>query len=163
MTMMFGTNGWNEIKKYIVTLKVNTINISENAPYYNNSEFHMHLDGNIGIPDDKNNMQERMIRLLFSIVPDSFNEVDGRFHINPDRIHNSTVYLRKQPVNGFPNQKAFHEYMSSRYDFTLNVGRPIYKIPDKDIRRAPPGEVNIHLTHPATGIISSSLLLSSSL
>jgi hypothetical protein len=64
----------------------------------------------------------------------------------------STVYLRKQPTKGFSNQKAFHEYMSSRYNFTLNAGRPIYQIPDEDVRRSPPGEVNIHLTHPATAI-----------
>jgi hypothetical protein len=150
--MVFGKSGWNEIKNHIVTLKVNTINISENASYYGLEEYHMHLDGNIGIPDDKNNMQDQMIRLLFSIVPASFEEIDGRYYIKNDPEYDSTVYLKKQPVKGFPNQKAFHEYMGSRYSSSLNVGRPIYQIPDTDVRRAPPGEVNIHLTHPATAI-----------
>lgn len=152
MTMVFGKIGWAELRKHIVTLKVNTINISENAPYYNLEEYHMHLDGNIGIPDTKDNMQEQMIRMLFSVVPNAFEEINGKYYIKPDSEHDSTVYLKKQPVKGFKNQKAFHEYMSTRYDFTLNVGRPIYQIPDKDVRRAPPGEVNIHLTHPATAI-----------
>lgn len=149
---MFGKSGWNEIKSHIVTLKVNTINISENASYYGLEEYHMHLDGNIGIPDDKNHMQDQMIRLLFSIVPAAFDEIDGRHYIKNGREYDSTVYLKKQPVKGFPNQKAFHEYMGTRYASTLNVGRPIYSIPDTDVRRAPPGEVNIHLTHPATAI-----------
>jgi len=152
MTMIFGKFGWNEIKKHILTLKVNTINISENAPYYNCKEYHMHLDGNIGIPDDKNHMQEQMIRLLFSIVPDSYDIINGKFYMKSNNQYDSTVYLTRQPTKGFPHQKAFHEYMSSRYNFTLNVGRPIYQIPNEDIRRSPPGEVNIHLTHPATAI-----------
>ena len=152
MTMVFGKFGWSEIKRHILTLKVNTINISENAPYYNCKEYHMHLDGNIGISDKKNRMQEQMIRLLFSIVPDSYYIRDGKFYMKTDSKYESTVYLRRQPTKGFPNQKAFHEYMSGRYNFTLNVERPIYQIPDEDIRRSPPGEVNIHLTHPATAI-----------
>jgi hypothetical protein len=152
-TLLFGKDGWEQIKSYLLSFKINTLKVSEDTDYYNTSAYHMHLDNKPGKKNDSDNSQKHIIRIIFSIVPASFYKNDaGILEISNDIIHQSTLYLQQQPIEGFHSQNQYHEYMRQRFPTLSNTYRPIYQIQDNEVCRAKPGQVNIHYSHPALPI-----------
>jgi len=110
--------------------------------FYGTNAYHMHLDNKLGKRCIKDSTQKRRTRILFSVIDE---HVPG-----PE----STVYLLRQPKEGFLTQKAFHAYMRTRYEASTKSSRPIYQIPDEDIMRMAPGVVAVHTSHPGLPIHS---------
>lgn len=84
------------------------------------------------------------MRLIFSTVPSSLET------LSHERAHESTVYLRRQPREGFHRSEELHAYLQKRFpERGLSRGRdrPLYEVDDACLYRAAPGEVLTHRSH----------------
>jgi len=143
--LLFGDE-YETIAKHLLSFKVNTIKVSECAPYYGTNAYHMHLDNRVGLFEEKNETQRRKIRVVFSVVH-GYNE---SYHPK----YRSTVFLKEQSPAPFKSQHEFHKYMQSRYTDTgteSGNSRPIYAIPPKDLTWSMPGDVTVHHSHCESG------------
>lgn len=146
--LFFGKEGYHEkIGKHLVKHKACTIKVCEKTNFYGQDNYHMHIDGKVGILQEKNHSQRRTSRLLFSIVHEALDDPDNQ----TDPKYGTTVYPIWQPRVGFANNHEFHSYMHARYvdNGLLNCGlpRPHYEIPPDLVYRASPGEVLYHPSH----------------
>ena len=73
--MLYGHSGWAAVRKHWSQFKACTIKVSESADFWGENIFHMHIDGKIGLLQEKNYSQSRMSRMLFSIVTDTLGKV----------------------------------------------------------------------------------------
>jgi hypothetical protein len=69
--LLFGSSGRETIRQHLVSFKTNTIKVCEQTAFCGENIFHFHLDGKIGVLQEKNHTQKHMVRLLFSLVPDA--------------------------------------------------------------------------------------------
>jgi hypothetical protein len=51
--ILFGEAGWAEVGAHWDKFKSCTINVMDNTSFYGESIFHMHIDGKVGIRDEK--------------------------------------------------------------------------------------------------------------
>jgi hypothetical protein len=72
--LLFGREGWTEVGSHVVKFKSCTIKVCEETPFYEEPIFHMHIDGKVGIMEEKNYSQRRASRMLFSIVTDALED-----------------------------------------------------------------------------------------
>mmetsp|Transcript_15399 Transcript_15399/g.25141 ORF Transcript_15399/g.25141 Transcript_15399/m.25141 type:complete len:415 (+) Transcript_15399:35-1279(+) len=148
-TMLYGSGDADSetIRKQIVKFKSCSIKVCEDTPFYGESKFHMHIDGKVGITQEKNFSQRRWSRLLFSIVTDALDDPENATAYK----YGTTVYPIWQPRVGFANNHEFHRYMHSKYtDVGLDnsgLPRPHYAISEDLVYRATPGQVLYHPTH----------------
>ena len=171
--LLFGQRAWAAVEPHLTCFKVNTLRISEDEFYYRQPIYHFHLDHRIGPLAPKDATQRRTMRLIFSIVPAALSS-----HVRPaspppppppsssplpplrvtacrHQSFDSTVYLTRQPPQGFHSNVALHRYMEARFpERGLSAGRsrPLYEVADAELYRAVPGEVCTHHSHPGRPI-----------
>mmetsp|Transcript_2724 Transcript_2724/g.3347 ORF Transcript_2724/g.3347 Transcript_2724/m.3347 type:complete len:402 (-) Transcript_2724:60-1265(-) len=145
--MLFG-KGWEDIKQHWGSFKSCTIKVCEgDQNFLGDNVFHMHIDGKVGLLQERNYSQRHMSRLLFSIVTDVLEDEDAA----TAEGNGTTVYPIWQPKRGFSSNQAFHKYMQSKYHEcglkNSGLPRPHYRIPEELVYRAVSGEVLFHFTH----------------
>lgn len=157
--LLFGDKGWAALKPHLTSFKINTLRISEDEFYYNLPIYHFHLDHKIGKYEPNDENQKRTMRMIFSIVPGATRSAaasDGRtVTAVDDPSFDSTIYLRRQPPNGFHHNDELHAYLGRRFpERGVSQGRerPLYEVADSDLYRAKPGEICIHHSHPGRPI-----------
>ena len=67
--LLFGVEGWEQVRRHLTAFKVNTLQISADEFYYGQDIYHFHLDHKIGRLDPKDQMQKQTMRVIFSTVP----------------------------------------------------------------------------------------------
>ena len=76
--LLFGRDGWEEVRPHLTAFKINTLQISENEFYYGQDIYHFHLDHKIGKLEPKDENQKRTKRMIFSTVPAALQPSQGR-------------------------------------------------------------------------------------
>ena len=154
--LLFGVEGWEQVRRHLTAFKVNTLQISADEFYYGQDIYHFHLDHKIGRLDPKDQMQKQTMRVIFSTVPAALEvHASGEVSALAERRFDSTVYLRRQPAHGFHQQEALHAHLLARFpECGLSAGRerPLYQVADDELYRARPGEVCAHRSHPGRPI-----------
>eukprot|EP01048_Picozoa_sp_COSAG05_P011570 COSAG05_NODE_1099_length_5888_cov_9.758335_4_plen_113_part_00 len=100
----------------------------DNTSFYGENIFHMHIDGKVGILDEKDRAQKHASRFLFSIVPGAWGAADvAEPRPNDDvadtgprssaaqdrRRYGTTAYPIWQPRTGFNDNHECHHPFSS--------------------------------------------------
>ena len=150
--LLFGKDGWKRIRRHWGTFKSCTIKVCEgDQNFLGKQVFHLHIDGRVGLLQERNYSQKHMSRLLFSVVTDVLQDEDDTMPSASQLQYGTTVYPIWQPKKGFASNQQLHSYLQDRY---LECGlqnsglpRPHYGIPEELIYRARSGEVLFHFTH----------------
>lgn len=154
--LLFGVEGWEQVRRHLTAFKVNTLQISADEFYYGQDIYHFHLDHKIGRLEPKDQMQKQTMRVIFSTVPAALERhASGEVAALAERRFDSTVYLRAQPPHGFHQQDELHTHLQARFpECGLSAGRerPLYQVGDDELYRALPGEVCVHRSHPGRPI-----------
>lgn len=165
--LLFGNRGWSEVRRHLTSVKLNSLRISEDEPYYNRPIYHFHLDHKIGQREPKDENQQRTMRMIFSTVPAALRRESGggdegenggpraRWRAVDAPHFDSTVYLRVQPSRGFHSYDELHRYLSTRFPergLSAQRERPLYEVDDSELYRARPGEVLTHHSHPGSPV-----------
>jgi hypothetical protein len=131
-----------DIAKHVSQFKLCTIKVCESdTAFHGDNVFHMHIDGKIGVLEDRNFAQQHMSRMLFSIVTDTLagGGEGGVDTAKPE--YGTTCYPVWQPRTGFHSNQDFHRYMQETYlDRGLeNSGLPRCVGCSPRAPRSPPG------------------------